>query len=65
MTRRGPKSDFHHGLKEVHQGAAISPDAVEFGRAMETYMRMMRTRNPSCGEILKVVKSLGYTKDEA
>lgn len=62
MTRRGPKSAIRPGHHETHQGAAITPDAVEFGRAMERYKRMENRPYPDCADILRVLKSLGYRK---
>jgi len=56
-----PKKD---GYGEVYVGADITPDAVEFGRAMNEFQRMSGTRNPSAAEVLGVLLSLGYRKPQ-
>jgi hypothetical protein len=50
------------GMSALSPGADVSPEAVEFGRAMERYRRLRRRAFPTCGEALAVLRSLGYRK---
>jgi hypothetical protein len=47
---------------QIHQGADLTADEVEFGAAMEAYKRRWGRPFPSWSEVLAVVKSLGYRK---
>jgi hypothetical protein len=40
-----------------------SPDEIEFMSAMDDYKRRSGRMFPTCSEVLEVVKSLGYTKE--
>ncbi|MBQ6619582.1 MAG: hypothetical protein IJH68_05480 [Thermoguttaceae bacterium] len=42
-----------------------SCDEVEFMNALEQYKHQTGRKFPTCGEILEVVRSLGYRKAEA
>jgi hypothetical protein len=44
------------------QGGELTPDEVEFGRAVEEYQRLRRRRYPQFSEILAIAVSLGYRK---
>ncbi len=59
MTRRNPFPSYP--CEQVHVGATIPPDAVEFGRAMHDWIRANR-RQPTARDILAVVRSLGYER---
>lgn len=50
------------GYQEDFPGSALTPDQVEFGAAMERYMRLRRRRFPTWHEVLEVVLALGYRK---
>jgi hypothetical protein len=43
-------------------GAALTPDQVEFGLAMERYMRLRGRPFPTWHEVLEVLIALGYRK---
>lgn len=43
-------------------GSEYDNDELEFLRAIETYKARTKRRFPSCTEILKVARSLGYRK---
>ncbi len=49
----------------VYIGEDIDADDVEFGRAMDFYKRRYQRPFPSYSEVLAVLRSLGYRKDEA
>jgi len=49
-------------LSEDFPGAALTPAQVEFGAAMERYMRLRNRRFPTWHEVLEVVLALGYRK---
>lgn len=40
-----------------------SPEEFEFLRAMEKYRREQRRPFPTCCEVLRVLKSLGYRRE--
>lgn len=40
-------------------------DEIEFMTAMDRYKREQRRPFPTCGEVLDVLRSLGYRRDEA
>jgi hypothetical protein len=56
---RNPVADLP--CEQVHVGATIPPDAVEFGRAMETWQRA-NGRYATWRDVLRVAKSLGYER---
>ena len=43
-------------------GAALTPEQVEFGTAMERYMRLCNRPFPTWHEVLQVLTALGYRK---
>jgi hypothetical protein len=43
-------------------GAALTPEQVEFGAAMERYMRLRHRPFPTWHEVLEVLLALGYRK---
>lgn len=45
---------------EVCQGADLTPEEIEFGRAMERWMRNHDCPYPDWRDVLAVAKSLGY-----
>jgi hypothetical protein len=49
-------------LSEDFPGAALTPDQIEFGAAMERYMRLRNRRFPTWHEVLEVLFALGYRK---
>jgi hypothetical protein len=49
-------------LSEEFPGSALSPAEVEFGAAMERYMRLNNRRFPTWHEVLNVLLALGYRK---
>lgn len=49
-------------ISQVHMGADLSPEAVEFGKAMERYKRQKQRPHPTAGEVLAVLLSLGYRR---
>lgn len=56
-----PRED---GVGEKHVGSNYSADEVEFLMAMDAYKTNRRRPFPTWGEVLKVLKSLGYRKVE-
>jgi hypothetical protein len=48
--------------EENFPGAALTPDEVEFARAMERYMRLQRRPFPTWHEVLAVIHALGYRR---
>jgi hypothetical protein len=48
--------------QQLHAGAALTPDQVEFGAAMERYMRRAHRPFPTWHEVLAVAAALGYRK---
>jgi hypothetical protein len=59
-----PRSKTSFGLGVVNAGSDYSEDEFEFIRAMERYQRKNRRPFPTCREVLQVLKSLGYRKQE-
>jgi len=49
-------------ISAVNLGADLTPEQVEFGKAMERFKRERRRPFPTCSEVLEVLKSLGYRK---
>ena len=49
-------------LSEAFQGLSITPEAAEFGRAMDRYQRRTGRRYPTWLEVLNVAKDLGWRK---
>lgn len=49
-------------FEENFPGTALTPDEVEFGMAMERYMRLRDRRFPTWHEVLRVAIALGYRK---
>jgi hypothetical protein len=47
---------------EHYPGWDVTPDELEFLKAMERYQRRMRRRYPTWREVLAVLHSLGYRK---
>jgi len=50
------------GGDPTYPGCELTPDEVEFGRAVERYKRAKRRPFPTFSEILQVLRSLGYGK---
>ena len=50
---------------EQDPGWDVTPDELEFLKAMERYQRRMRRRYPTYREVLAVLTGLGYRKVEA
>lgn len=50
------------GCGENFPGADYTADEEEFIFALDTFRRQTGRRYPTCTEILKVLKSLGYAK---
>lgn len=59
MLRRAGASALR-GLKEKDYSA----DELEFMRALDAYKREQQRPFPTCCEVLEVVKSLGYRKEQ-
>lgn len=61
--RRPSVKQLRHGRawQEVCQGADLTPDEVEFGRAMVRWMRK-HDRQPHAVDVLAVAKALGYRR---
>lgn len=51
-----------HGFSTTDIGGELTPDVVEFALAMDRFRRKTGRRYPTCGEILGVLKSLGYER---
>src|SRR2546423_474764 len=49
-------------LSEDFPGSALTPEQIEFGAAMERYMRLRNRRFPTWHEVLDVLFALGYRK---
>jgi hypothetical protein len=49
-------------MSSVSVGSDLTAEEVEFGRAMEAYRRTRRRPYPTYGEVLGVLRSLGYRK---
>lgn len=58
-----PKERKDNGFNGYH-GIDLTPDEIEFGQAMERYRRLRHRPYPNFGEVLRVLKSLGYRKVE-
>ena len=52
----------HGGYQGGDAGARLTPDEVEFGRAMDQYKRLNNRPFPTYSEVLDVLISLGYRK---
>src|SRR4051812_24111662 len=50
------------GCQSLHLGSEISPEAAEFGQAMDRYKRENNRPFPTWLEVLNVLKDLGYKK---
>lgn len=50
------------GYSDVNLGADYSDDEREFMVALDRYKRENRRPHPTCSEVLKVLRSLGYEK---
>ena len=48
--------------KKSHYSTSVEDDDLEFIRAIEDFKRMNDQPFPSWSEVLKVLRSLGYTK---
>jgi hypothetical protein len=48
--------------RETFPGADVTPEELEFLKAMERFQRRHRRRYPTCREVLFVLKSLGYRR---
>lgn len=64
-------SEHHRGYKpdkgldsiwELYPGSELTAEQVEFGRAMDQYMRAHDRPFPTWLEVLNVAKELGYRK---
>jgi hypothetical protein len=49
-------------FQEDFPGAALTPEQIEFGAAMERYMRLRNRRYPTWHEVLEVLLALGYRR---
>jgi hypothetical protein len=49
-------------FQEEHPGSHLTPEQVEFGLAMERYMRLCHRRFPTWHEVLEVLIALGYRR---
>ena len=49
-------------FEENFPGSQLTSDEVEFGLAMERYMRLHDRRFPTWHEVLRVALALGYRK---
>jgi hypothetical protein len=49
-------------FQEDFPGLALTPEQVEFGAAMERYMRLRHRPFPTWHEVLEVLIALGYRK---
>jgi len=54
-----------YSLAEVYPGLELTPDQIEFGRAMDRYQRKFRRRYPAWSEVLYVAHCLGYRRTAA
>lgn len=50
------------GLGAVFVGADMTPEELEFCKAMDRYKRNRKRPYPTFSEVLKVIRSLGYRK---
>lgn len=52
--------------RESHNsdGDSVSPEAVEFGKAVEAWKKKHNCRYPSLSDLLHVLRSIGYRKIE-
>ena len=48
--------------EESFPGAALTPEQIEFGAAMERYMRLRHRPFPTWHEVLEVLLALGYRR---
>jgi hypothetical protein len=51
------------GFSDTFIGLDVSPEAVEFGKAMDRHKRERQRPFPTCSEVLAVLRSLGYRKE--
>ena len=49
-------------FQEDFPGLALTPEQVEFGAAMERYMRLRHRPFPTWHEVLEVLLALGYRR---
>lgn len=65
MRRLKTRSDVDPRLTHHSEhGAELTPDEIEFGRAMDRYKREHNRPHPTAVEVLQVAKSLGYRKEK-
>jgi hypothetical protein len=50
------------GVAETHAGAEYNDDELEFIKAMDRFRHQNQRRFPTCCEMLRVLKELGYRK---
>ena len=63
MTDTSPRPpDPYLDILTQHPGSRLTPDEVEFGRAMQEYQTRTRRRYPAWSEVLYVLRLLGYAK---
>lgn len=55
----------HHDFAFSYPGSELTDDEVEFGRAMHAYQRRHNVRYPAWSDILFVLRSLGYRKQNS
>lgn len=57
----GPRAGPGTASGEIFPGAGLTPEEVEFGRAMHAWQLRWR-RRPTCADVLAVARALGYRK---
>jgi hypothetical protein len=62
MSRRVKPPLLKGGYGDVHIGAELNADEVEFARAIDAYRRKHGRPFPTCHEILAIARQLGYRK---
>lgn len=60
----GPTKIASRNRYDSRTGADLSSEEIIFGAAVRDYMTRYRQINPTCGEILDVAMTLGYSNGE-
>ena len=64
MPTNRPECERTGAIDSVNVGAGYSDEQLEFLKEVERYKKVHRKKFLSCTEVLEVVKSMGYVKQE-
>lgn len=65
VWKKAMEAKFRRGTMITRVDTGLTPDDVEFGKAMEDYKRKKDRPFPTWHEVLDVLLSLGYRKTAA